>query len=491
MTFTAAQRDRACGVLLGTAAGDALGAGYEFGPPLAPDAPVDMIGGGLGPFKPGEWTDDTSMAIAIAEIAATGKDLRDEEAQDYVAERWHWWAKTAKDIGNQTSSVLSAAGRRGISAQTAREESAALHKRTGHTAGNGSLMRTAPVALAYLDDEAALVEAVRAVSELTHYDPEAGDACVLWCAAIRHAILTGEPDARIGLGHINTDRRDLWASRLDEAETSQPSAFAANNGWVVAALQGAWSAIVNTPVPVEDPASEVFRADHLRLALEAAVRGGHDTDTVAAIAGGLLGAAYGASAVPSHWRLALQGWPGLRTRGLIQLATKIVDKGRPDEFDYTYYKFWDGLYPKRHPYDDKVWLGGVGALARPLQYVPAGIDAIVSLCRVKDVHLPAGVKHLDVRLIDQEGQNDHLDFVLLDTVRAIEQLRAEDRTVFVHCVQAHSRTPTVAALYGVRKEGVEIDQALRDVAAVLRGANPNSDFRAALQRLNAKSGGAL
>ena len=64
-------------------------------------------------------------------------------------------------------------------------------------------MRTAPVALAYLDDEAALVEAARAVSELTHYDPEAGDACVLWCLAIRHAILTGELDARIGLQHID------------------------------------------------------------------------------------------------------------------------------------------------------------------------------------------------------------------------------------------------------------------------------------------------
>ena len=93
MTLTAAQRDRACGALLGVAAGDALGAGYEFGPPLALDAPVDMIGGGLGPFKPGEWTDDTSMAIAIAEIAATGADLRDEAALDYIVDRWHWWAR--------------------------------------------------------------------------------------------------------------------------------------------------------------------------------------------------------------------------------------------------------------------------------------------------------------------------------------------------------------------------------------------------------------
>ena len=115
-------------------------------------------------------------------------------------------------------------------------ESAALHKRTGRTAGNGSLMRTAPVALAYLDDEAALVEAARAVSELTHHDPEAGDACVLWCLAIRHAILTGVLDARIGLQHIDIDRRDLWASRLDVAEASQPSDFT-NNGWVVEACR--------------------------------------------------------------------------------------------------------------------------------------------------------------------------------------------------------------------------------------------------------------
>jgi hypothetical protein len=134
-------------------------------------------------------------------------------------------------------------------------------------------MRTAPVALAYLDDEAALVQAARSVSELTHYDPEAGDACVLWCLALRHAILTGELDVRIGLQHIGADRRDLWASRLDVAEASRPSDFT-NNGWVVEALQGAWSAITTTPVPQDDPAKGVFRVGHLRLALDAEVRGG-------------------------------------------------------------------------------------------------------------------------------------------------------------------------------------------------------------------------
>lgn len=485
MAFTAAQRDRACGALLGSAAGDALGAGYEFGPPPAADVPVDMIGGGLGPFKPGEWTDDTSMAIVIAEVAATGADLRSEQAQDQVVELWNGWARVAKDVGNQTRSVLFAAGRRGISARTAREESAALHERTAHTAGNGSLMRTASVALAYLDDDAALVEAARALSELTHYDPDAGDACVLWCVAIRHAILTGELDARIGLGYIEAERRDLWASRLDEAEAAQPSAFAANNGWVVAALQAAWSAIVNTPVPVEDSASEIFRADHLRLALEAAVRGGHDTDTVAAIAGGLLGAVYGASAVPSRWRLMLHGWPAMDARGLIHLADKIIDKGQPDTFDYTYGGFPEAHQPVQHPYDDQVWIGGVAALHE----LPKGVDAIVSLCRVKGEYLPAGIKQLDVRLIDREGDNDHVDFVLLDTVQAIEQLRAEGRTVFVHCVQAYSRTPTIGALYGARKQGAGIEQALRDVVAALPGADPNAEFRAALRRLDPQCGG--
>ena len=110
------------------------------------------------------------------------------------------------------------------------------------------------------------MQAARAVSELTHWDPEAGDACVLWCCAIRHAILTGELDVRFGLHYIDAERRGLWAKRLDVAETAQPSDFK-NNGWVVEALQGAWSAISTTPIPQHDPATAVFRADHLRLAL--------------------------------------------------------------------------------------------------------------------------------------------------------------------------------------------------------------------------------
>lgn len=326
MTLTTAQIDRAVGVLLGTAAGDALGAPYEFGPPLGPETDVAMIGG--GPWEPGEWTDDTSMAIAIAEIAATGADLRDQDALDAVVRRWHGWMHEAKDVGIQTSTVLRTAAGHQLSAVTATQASRALHERTGRTAGNGSLMRTAPVALAYLDDEDALVQAARTVSELTHYDPDAGDACVLWCLAIRHAVLTGERNVRVGLSHLDPERQSKWAALFDEAEHSYPADFS-NNGWVVQALQAAWSAIATTPVPTDNPGTRVFCADHLRLALEAAVRGGRDADTVAAIAGGLLGAVHGASAVPAQWRRLLHGWPAWTTRNLVTVAMRIIGQDTP------------------------------------------------------------------------------------------------------------------------------------------------------------------
>lgn len=314
MNLTDIQLDRARGVLLATAAGDALGAGYEFGPALPDSTPVSMKGGGGFGWAPGEWTDDTSMALVIAEVAATGADLRDAAAQDAIVARWADWAEQAPDVGVQTRAVLGTV-RNGTAAE-ALAASRALHERTGRSAGNGSLMRTAPVALAYLDDPAGLTEAAAALSALTHFDPSAGEGCVLWCHAIRHAVLTGEADARSGLDHLPAASRDQWARLLTAAERARPRDFS-SNGWVVEALQGAWSAISTTRTAGNDPA-------HLRLALEAAVRGGKDTDTVAAIAGGLLGGARGASAVPDEWLTKLHGWPGLKARDLIALTDKIV-----------------------------------------------------------------------------------------------------------------------------------------------------------------------
>jgi len=260
------------------------------------------------------------MAWVIAEVAASGVDLRDEQAQDRIAAGWYAWMREAKDVGAQTRTVLTrASSGSGVpTAEALRREAAAHHERAGRSGGNGSLMRTAPVALAYLDDPEGLVEAATQISALTHWDPEAGQACVLQCLAIRHAVLTGVLDLRVGLEYLDAGASALWAERIADAEGRTPQTFL-KNGWVVEALLGAWSAIVCTWVS-DDEADD---ASHLRRGLEAAVKGGNDTDTVAAIAGGLLGARYGASAVPDQWRLILHGWPGKRAEDLIDMALRM------------------------------------------------------------------------------------------------------------------------------------------------------------------------
>jgi ADP-ribosyl-[dinitrogen reductase] hydrolase len=298
--------DRVIGVLLGAAAGDTLGVPYEADsrPLPGPGQQAEMLGGGLGGFAPGEWSDDTAMTVAIARVAADGADLRDEEALDRVAGGFlQWYAGGPSDVGIQTDAVLSSVRPGAGAAARMREVAAELHAQTGRTAGNGSLMRTAPVALAHLGAPDAIADAARAVSALTHHDPQAGDACVLWCLAIDHAVRTGELDVRVGLDHVDPD----WAGLLDEAERETPDRFAGTNGWVVAALQGAWSAI--------------SRSADLPGGLQAAVRGGGDTDTVAAIAGALLGARYGGSGVPDEWWELLHGWPGIDADDLASLAT--------------------------------------------------------------------------------------------------------------------------------------------------------------------------
>jgi ADP-ribosylglycohydrolase len=195
-------------------------------------------------------------------------------------------------------------------------------------------MRTAPIALAYLDDPEALTRAANEISTMTHHDPEAGEACAMWCLAIRHAVLHGTLDLRSGLGHLSAERAAVWADRLDVAEAGQPSDFD-KNGWVVQALQGAWSAITTagiatTTAPPDRVAPRIHAGpEHFRLSLEAAVRGGRDTDTVAAIAGSLVGGLYGASAVPAQWRRILHGWPDMRARDLVRLGVMTARHGQP------------------------------------------------------------------------------------------------------------------------------------------------------------------
>ena len=479
MELTSAQLDRACGVLLGAAVGDALGAGYEFRHDLADVVPA-MIGGGLGNFAPGEWTDDTSQALAIAQVAATGQDLREHESLDGIARGFaHWYAGNPPDVGIQTGAVLSRVGAN-PSAAAMTAAACEVHDRSGRSAGNGSLMRTGPVALAYLDDPAGLVEAAMGISALTHFQDHAQEACALWSLMIRHAVLTGElpsfDDVAPWMPNV-----DVWRERLVEAELRPPSAFA-TNGWAVGALQAAWSAITHTPIPRADP------SQHLSDALTTAIRIGHDTDTVAAIAGALLGARWGMTAVPARWRRILHGWPGIDSRELERLAVLAVTRGRGTKYGWPAVEHIDYgplQYGRpaltRHPHDDGVWLAGATAL----DHLPEDVDAVVTLCLTGRSQIPDGVEQVTFRLQDEAApaSNPNLDAVILDAATTVRDLRREGRTVLVHCVAAHSRTPTVGIAYAML-QGVPLAEATDAVCRVLPAASPNAGFRAALARLD-------
>lgn len=453
MNLTSVQHDRAAGVLLGLACGDALGVSYEFSEPMPDAAFVTMRGGGSDGLAPGEWSEVTAMTLEIARAAAAGREVRDEAVLDEIVARWPSGTMTPRQH----------------------------HERHARSVDNRSLLRSAAVALAYLADPAALADAARAVSALTHDQADAKDACVLWGLAIRHAVLHGELNVRVGLSALPENRRPLWWERLDEADRLPASAFDRNDG-VVQALQGAWSSVTNLVVIKEIGHTD---ADFLRQSIENAVRGGRDTANVAALTGALAGALWGSSAVPAEWRRIVHGRPGLGAADLVSLGVLAARKGEPDvngwpsgpRFDYK--RFGGTAALVRHPHDHGVWLGGVGALDR----LPAQVDVVVSLCRVGTEQVPARIRdHIAVWLVDdpRPEMNPNLEFVLVDTVDEIAALRAEGHIVFVHCVQAISRTPAVAALYSARHCRVPMEQALADIAEVLPAMSPNLAFRHAL-----------
>lgn len=466
--------DRVAGVALGGAVGDALGAGYEFQDRPGPH--IDMIGGGPFGVAPGEWTDDTAMANAILRVVATG--TVDLEAIGAGFLEWH--GGRPKDVGNQTRAVLGPGAQRGAAALT---ELAATHfaDNPRASAGNGSLMRTGPVVLAHLGDDDAIARSARAISDLTHADPLAGDACVLWCIAIDRAVreqrLDGIDD---GLALLPAERRSHWRDLLHAARTDAPASFTPN-GFVVSALQAALSAIHHTPIPTDEPAR------HLRDALVAAVRIGNDTDTVAAIAGALLGARWGSSAVPLRWRAMLHGWPGWTAEDVVRHAILAGNGGRPDPHGWPstpsmlahYASDWPATPVLVTLPDDP----GVLLANAPGMMEATGVDQVVSLCRMGTVDVPGGARAHQLHLIDAPGANPNLRLQLRDLAETVAHWRDDGRTVVIHCVRAESRTPTAATAYLAHRLGITATDALAQVRAVLPNARPNRDFARTLQEI--------
>ncbi len=308
----------AAGALLGMAVGDALGTTYEFArmdqpayPALATGPALDVVGAGPFYLKAGQITDDTQMAICLARSLVHARPIdRVDLAKRYVA-----WFQHAFDVGNQTASALKTIESGGDVATAGRQ---VWHQSSRRAAGNGSLMRTTPIGVAFARAPLEqIVEESLADSLITHADPR----CAIACAVFNAAIARGITAAERGDGHAMlaaakeampiavAKLRELWSDNsedlvaieraeedlrrdLEVADDTTPGVHSVDldlqgtAGFVRVAFRLAFWHLCHTPW-------------HDAL-VDTASRGG-DADTNAAIVGALLGARDGVAAIPMAW----------------------------------------------------------------------------------------------------------------------------------------------------------------------------------------------
>lgn len=282
----AGPRDRARGALLGLAVGDALGTTLEFKPKDSYQPLTTVVGGGPFSLKAGEWTDDTSMALALATSLAEkgGLDERD------LMERFCAWAEKGEyshngrcfDIGITVRGALGRFRKSGNPVEGSTDP---------QSAGNGSLMRLAPVAILFAFDPEARLDVARRQSAVTHGAEEAVEACAAYADLVAEAI-QGWSKAQV------FTPRSGWApekvARAMRMETV---------GWDRKQVRGSGYVIHS----LESVLWAVGNARDFREAVLLAANLGEDADTTAAIAGQLAGALWGASGIPKEW-LDLLAW---------------------------------------------------------------------------------------------------------------------------------------------------------------------------------------
>ena len=278
--------DRAKGALIGLALGDALGTSLEFSERDSLPRVTDLVGGGPFHLAPGQWTDDTSMALCLGDSLLDRRGL-DLDVRDLMERfcRWRYHGENSVtgvcfDVGDTTAAALHS--------YRATGEPLSGSTDPGH-AGNGSLMRLAPVAIRWWRDGAQAAEAARLQSRTTHGAVQAVEACALFAEILVESIAglpkesvlrprTWDGDARIAElagGSWRTKERDAICS----------------TGYVVHTLEAAlWC---------------VGRTDSVADALILAVNLGHDADTVGAVTGQVAGALWGMSGTPAAWRARL------------------------------------------------------------------------------------------------------------------------------------------------------------------------------------------
>jgi ADP-ribosyl-[dinitrogen reductase] hydrolase len=270
--------DRIHGALLGLAAGDALGATVEFATAERIKNTYgvhrDIIGGGAFNWRPGQGTDDTDLAIALARVYADGYSL------EAVADAFLAWANgDPKDIGGTTHAALTHYRKHG------NPHTSGKAVITKNSAGNGSLMRALATGL-FVDDSAVRARQAAEISAITHADKRCIDACVIYADIAHYLVKGARPADAIRLASVSVPANSpalsvlSWAP-LDELHELDPG------GYVLASLGVAVWAISQTN------SFEDILIDIVNL--------GDDADTTGAIAGGLLGAHRGIQAIPLRW----------------------------------------------------------------------------------------------------------------------------------------------------------------------------------------------
>ncbi|WP_437880379.1 ADP-ribosylglycohydrolase family protein [Pseudomonas sp. LRF_L74] len=280
MTPTLLERYQGC--LLGLACGDAVGTTVEFRPRGSFTPVTDMLGGGPFNLQPGQWTDDTSMALCLGEslLAKQGFD-----AADQMGRYLNWWqwgylsaTGTCFDIGMTVSDALARYQ------QTDEPFSGSTHPRT---AGNGSLMRLAPVVLFYYPHREALIEYSALSSRTTHGAPEALESCVLFALMLAKALAGETKEAILAIDDpvfSATKVADLARGTYRDKAREQ----IVGSGYCIASLEAALWCFAHS----QSFAEAVLLATNL----------GDDADTTAAITGQIAGAFYGVEGIPSAWR---------------------------------------------------------------------------------------------------------------------------------------------------------------------------------------------
>jgi ADP-ribosyl-[dinitrogen reductase] hydrolase len=272
------------GCLLGLAVGDALGAPFEGAAPTETSRWVEEgradMSGGHG-WEPGESTDDTAMALMLAEsIADHGLLDTADVARRYIA----WANDNPRGIGGTTRAALRGA----TSADDARAKAMASHARAGLTAGNGTVMRAAPIALAASSVEEA-TKAARDDAQLTHFDPAAACASAGLCAAL---IANSEGSDPVAAAVTQIDCHPRLEMVLEAVREGNEDAIRS-----VAASPEAATCWTTLGVAL----FALTKFDDYEPAVLWAISLGGDTDTNAAVTGALLGCREGPEAIPEWW----------------------------------------------------------------------------------------------------------------------------------------------------------------------------------------------